>query len=43
MPLGPASPVRAITTYRSDDPAPEMNCLTPGEDVLVTLTLGTGG
>ena len=29
MPRGPGSPVRAITTYTSDVPAPEMNCLPP--------------
>ncbi|CQA10046.1 Uncharacterised protein [Mycobacteroides abscessus] len=29
MPRGPGPPVRAITTYRSAVPAPEMNCLTP--------------
>nr|WP_246486362.1 hypothetical protein [Kribbella qitaiheensis] len=29
MPRGPGSPVRAITTYTLDDPAPEMNCFTP--------------
>ena len=29
MPRGPSPPVRAITTYTSEDPAPEMNCLTP--------------
>ncbi len=29
MPRGPLAPVRAITTYTSEVPAPEMNCLTP--------------
>ena len=29
MPRGPSPPVRAITMYTSDVPAPEMNCLTP--------------
>ena len=29
MPFGPLAPVRAMTTYRSEWPPPEMNALAP--------------